>query len=349
MFDREVALYQRLQESGVQIAFVTYGGPEDLQFADKIPGIRILCNRYGLPNRLYRKLIPFLHASTLLKCDVIKTNQFMSGRFAVTSARVWRKPLIARGGYHWSYNVEQELGRESPYTQEIIAEETNLFLKATVIEVTTPVIAERIRTNLPSVESKLAIIPNYVDCDLFDVGDGASPKDYDIVFVGRSSPEKNLDALLRAIRDTSLTLALIGGSGLDEKLKQEFSDCAERISWIGNVPNSLLPTYLRRSRIFILPSHYEGHPKSLIEAMSCGLPVIGADSPGIREVIHHGKTGLLCSTDSSSIRDTMISLINNPELQLTLGANARQHTLEYYSLKRIVNQELQVLQRAIKR
>ena len=74
MFEREVALYRQLQEYGVQVSFVTYGDAKDLSYANQIPGIRILCNRWRLPTRYYERWVTILHARHLLRADVYKTN-----------------------------------------------------------------------------------------------------------------------------------------------------------------------------------------------------------------------------------------------------------------------------------
>src|SRR5215211_5279138 len=59
MFDREVALYQRLQERGVQVTFVTYGDSRDLKYTERLPGINILCNRWKkLSHPRYERWLP---------------------------------------------------------------------------------------------------------------------------------------------------------------------------------------------------------------------------------------------------------------------------------------------------
>jgi len=86
-------------------------------------------------------------------------------------------------------------------------------------------------------------------------------------------------------------------------------------------------------------SRYEGHPKSLLEAMSCGAAVLGADSPGIREQIIHGETGWLVKIDAESIRSGIQHLLANQALRVTLGRNARNFVQENYALDRIVSME----------
>src|SRR5918997_1955963 len=75
MFDREVALYQRLQERGVQVSFVTYGDSRDLKYTQRLPGINILCNQWKLPYSVYERLLPLLYAPRLQRCDIVKTIQ----------------------------------------------------------------------------------------------------------------------------------------------------------------------------------------------------------------------------------------------------------------------------------
>src|SRR5829696_8131604 len=95
MFDREVALYQRLQERGVQVTFVTYGDSRDLKYTERLPGINILCNRWKkLPHPMYERLLPLLHAPFLRRCDIVKTNQTLGSEPALRSARFWGKPPL---------------------------------------------------------------------------------------------------------------------------------------------------------------------------------------------------------------------------------------------------------------
>ncbi|PJF33523.1 MAG: hypothetical protein CUN57_01940, partial [Phototrophicales bacterium] len=150
------------------------------------------------------------------------------------------------------------------------------------------------------IDDKVTIIPNYVDTNMFRPLD--VPKSFDLVFVGRVSQQKNLHSLLTAIRDSSYTLAIVGDGDLRELLQSEFSDLSAQVRWMGSISHSHLPGIINQGRVFILPSHYEGHPKSLIEAMACGVPVIGTEVRGIKQLLIHETTGYLCKTDANSIR-----------------------------------------------
>ncbi len=347
MFDREVAIYQRLQQQGVQVGFVTYGNRNDYHYASRIAGIKILCNHWNISPGRYERWLHLLHAPWLWGSDVFKTNQTLGADIALRSAKFWHKPLVARCGYMWSEFVAKKHGTESPAHDQAQILESEVFNAAQRVVVTTPMMAAAIGQRLPDAAARTVIIPNYVETERFRPSN--TEPDFDLVFVGRLVPQKNVAALLEAIVPLNARLLLIGNGELGESLQKQFSHLGDRVQWQGNVPNADLPTYLNRARLFILPSHYEGHPKALIEAMSCGLPVIGANSPGIKEIISDGENGWLCNTDADNIRIAIEKLLAHPELLTQLGHHARQYVLKHYAIDQIVNLEMSLLKEAIAR
>jgi len=342
MLDREVALYSFLMDQGLRVSFVTYGDATDLEYSDQLAGIRILCNEQGLPLERYENLLLSLHGDVLRTADIIKTNQTYGGELALWTARLLHKPLIARCGYMWSYNATREHGENSATASEARRVEAKVFGAADRVVVTTSTMREDILRRLPDARGRVFIIPNYVDTALFQpikqTTDGRT-----LLFIGRIAPEKNLEALLEAIRPLQVKLTIIGEGKLRSHLQKKFAELDGRVVWEGSVPNSLLPQFLNRADIFVLPSLYEGHPKTVLEAMSCQVPVLGADSPGIRELIRHGQTGFLCGTDSRSIRIAVEEMLGHPTLRTELGVNARRYVIENYSLSEIGPVELSML------
>ena len=63
---------------------------------------------------------------------------------------------------------------------------------------------------------------------------------------------------------------------------------------------------------------------------------------GIKEVVKHGENGILCNTDSSSIREAIISVMEDEGLRETLGKNARKTIEEGFSLDKLINRELEL-------
>jgi glycosyltransferase involved in cell wall biosynthesis len=113
---------------------------------------------------------------------------------------------------------------------------------------------------------------------------------------------------------------------------------------LGNVQHRQLPGILKSADLFVLPSRYEGHPKTLIEAMACGLPVVGTDVPGIREIIQHGENGYLCGTSPEEIREAIRVILGDSERRVRMGRNAREFVVEHFALDRIVEKELALLE-----
>lgn len=342
---REVALYQRLQQHGVQVRFITYGTAEDLHFAARLPGITILPNRWHMRRRLYTALLPWLHAPALRSSSVLKTNQTDGALVALRSARLWHRPLIARCGYMWSHNVAAEQGAQAGARARRI--ERQVFSGAQQIVVTTPAMAADVAQRLPHTRERIRVIPNYVDTDSF-APDARTAQDIDLLFIGRLAAEKNLAALLEAVQPLPIRTVLIGTGGLGEALQQQFpaSRMHGQVEWLGAVAHADLPHYIRRARIFILPSFYEGHPKTLIEAMACGAAVLGTRVPGIAPLIQHGETGYLCDTSAAALRAAIRELLGDAPLRARLGAHAREYALAQFALERIVTMELAVLQAA---
>ena len=344
MLDREVALYERLRDRGMSISFVTYGGSSELDYESRVPGIQILCNRWGFPNRVYEQLLHRFHGKALKACDLIKTNQMNGALVAFRCARFWEKSLICRCGYMWSQFARNESGSAA----KIEKLEDEIFSSAENIVVTTDEMKNNIMTRSLESNAKTVVIPNYVETDRF-APDADVEKENELLFVGRLAPQKNIVVLLSALDKVDVETQIIGNGQFKEKVLEAVENSEGKMRWKGNVPNRELPAFMNRSSIFILPSLYEGHPKTLIEAMSCGLPVIGTDSPGIKELIDHGVNGYLCGTDSESIGNAIEELMSRPKLRKKLGRNARQFTVENFSLDRIVEMELELYREILER
>lgn len=112
----------------------------------------------------------------------------------------------------------------------------------------------------------------------------------------------------------NVCIKLIGELGLEKK-----------IELAGYQKNS--KSYYRKFDLFILSSHYEGLPYALLEAMSMGIPSVGTDVVGIKDLILHSKTGYLAKEgDYQALADAVIKLLVNPELLSVFSENAKTIT-----------------------
>jgi glycosyltransferase involved in cell wall biosynthesis len=344
MFDREVALYLRLRDRGVKVNFVTYGDRNDLTYAKRLPGINILCNRLRLPTFLYEIFLPLLHCSSFRQSQVFKSNQTLGAITALRNSRLFRKKFIARSGYLLSVVTEHRHGRDSVEAGRVEELERRIFSAADKAVVTAPAMYQRIIHRYNVSPAWVTVIPNYVDTDIFYPTGRPKESIKRLCYVGRLEGEKNLVSLLMAVKGLNVELCMVGNGSLTSRLREMAVRDGTVVRFLGNVPNIQLPGILNNSDLFVLPSQYEGHPKTLIEAMACGLPVIGTDVPGIRELIVHGENGYLCGTRPEEIREAIRWMLSNGSHRTRMGSNARAFVVEHFTLDEMVEKELALLE-----
>jgi glycosyltransferase involved in cell wall biosynthesis len=286
-----------------------------------------------------------LHPRHFARAAVFKTNQVVGGLQALRAARIFRRPLVARCGYLRSEGMATEHGPGSPQARRAKRYERRLFRGADVVAVTTEHMRTQVLTLYGVPSTRVMVVPNYVDVDLFSPSDGeGAPRS--LAFVGRLTRQKNLFVLLDALAgldDVSLTL--IGDGPQRSALERYAERRGVDAKFEGRLPHDRLPALLSRAQAFVMPSVWEGHPKALLEAMACGLPVIGSNVHGIREVVRDGESGILCEPSSEGLRRAIESVLGDAELRQRLGSGARDAAARL-SLERVVERELEVLRAA---
>ncbi len=342
ILEREVALYRAMRPHLHSVTFVTYGNARDLDYADRLAGIRILCNRWGLPQQWYIRLLSWLYPVLGRGFTVLKSNQVRGADVPLLAAHRFGKKFIARCGYLPSTKVIWRYGEESLNARRTKQLEARVFRGADRVVVTTAEMLQTIVERYDLNPEKVRVIPNYVDTQRFKPSSNSRQPNL-VCSVGHLKEVKNIQALLDAIHGLDVELAVIGGGSLEQPLKTKVEKEQLPVRFLGVVPNTELPAYLNRASLFILPSHFEHHPKALLEAMACGLPVIGTNVPGIRELIDHRATGYLCGTSPEEIRTAIQEVLGDADLRAHMGRNAREFVVEHFALERVVEMELALL------
>jgi len=154
-----------------------------------------------------------------------------------------------------------------------------------------------------------------------------------VVAVGNLTPQKRFDVLIRALgklneRGITLELTLVGDGQerrtLEILAKEE--GVAERVKFLGRRPHHELPGILGNAGVMVLPSVAEGFGMVLVEAQLAGLAVIGADAGGQREMIEHGRTGILVEPDDPHALACAIENLYNDEKETLRMARQGQET-----------------------
>ena len=116
------------------------------------------------------------------------------------------------------------------------------------------------------------------------------------------------------------------------------------IEWWGRRED--MPKVLRQAHIACLPSFYgEGLPKSLLEAMACGLPIVTTDAPGCREVVTDADNGFLVPVRNAKVLAAALEkLIRDPALRQRMGQRSRARALAEFSQEQVIAETLQLYQ-----
>ncbi len=344
------ALLREFQKLGMEITLVSFGGREELELASQLPGMKILCNRYGLPAKFYARRLHQLHTRQLIKSDLVQTIDAAGIAVALRIAWAWQIPLVYRFGFVLSWTRRRTLPDDTVIINKLEnAERRGVYMAAHVMAPTHNIAREMARL-APGAADKITVMPNFVDTERFKPL--PLEKKFDLVYVGRTSLVKNLWALLEAVEKLDVSLALVGGplprelgTRYDQMapLKARFGDLDGRLHWFGRVQQEELPRYINQARAFILCSFSEGNARSMLEAMACGMPVIGTRVPELKYMLEHEVSGYLCETDAGSIEAAIRAVLSQPKLMQKMGANARRIALEEHSLSQLARREYTLL------
>lgn len=192
----------------------------------------------------------------------------------------------------------------------------------------------------------MATLPQYgVDTDIFTPGDPPTPPPFRVGFLGRLVPAKGIDVLLKSLCDCPGDCeAWIAGEGNEEPWKAlaEQIGVANRAHWVGAVPSRHVSDFLRQMHVLVLPSRStpswkEQFGRVLVEAMACGIPVIGSDSGEIPNVI--GDAGLVFPEgDVQRLAECICLLKERPEIYRSLACRARERAVQQFSMQQIAAQ-----------
>jgi len=144
---------------------------------------------------------------------------------------------------------------------------------------------------------------------------------------------------LRKLR-TDFSAILVGSievQNLQTRLSE--SRAGSNVTLIGPVSKLDVLQYYSAADVFVLPSYLEGISSALLEAMSCGTPVIATNIGGNKEVVRDGVEGILVEPGKpKEIAAAMTRLLDDKALRQRLGASARLRILDQFSLERMTEE-----------
>lgn len=346
LYDREIRFYQELAKKGLDITFITWGDKSDLDLAPSgIKVIPLYSYLWRPQNKIIRALLSLYSVwvlrKNIMQSDILKTNQMWGAWIAVFCKWIFAKPLIVRCGFEL-YDFTLRQGHGALRKALIWVLSYSAYKSADVICVATQEDKSFVENNFSIKPQKIRIHPNWIDTSFF-APSSAQKKSQSILFVGRLTEQKNLFNLLEAVKSSVWQLNIVGQGELRSTLEEYVANNnIQNVEFLGVVSNKELPAIYNSHEVYVLPSEYEGNPKTLLEAMSCGAAVVGTDVSGVSSVIKDQKSGLLCQLNADSIHQSLKRVLEDKKLRVSLGKRAREQIVQVQDLEILLRAELEL-------
>ncbi len=273
---------------------------------------------FSLPNPFvgsYPLGIPLVPLNKIkkIKPDIIHTQHpLVVGKFAEYVSDKFQLPLFftAHTNYHQYLNYYFPKGYQ--ITSRFITRDLrNIASKCRLVLCPSPETEERLnRLGITNTKT----VYNGIDTNLFTPPKSLSADILTLIYTGRTVKEKNPELLIKIARHlskiTNFKMIIIGDGDLLSKMYQQVRryKLEEKVLLTGNIKNEVLPNVYKSANIFITPSTSEVMPLSILEAQSCGLPVIALKKANLGSIVHHNQSGLLLDSNPKKIAEDVFAL-----------------------------------------
>jgi glycosyltransferase involved in cell wall biosynthesis len=297
--------------------------------------------------------------------DVVHANFFMSGLVGLRLKTLLDVPLVVT--FHALGLVRREFqGNADTFPPERIAIERRIVWAADRIVAECPQDEADLRRLYAARPERLAMVPCGVDLTEFRPGAkararrriGLSNDEFVVLQLGRLVPRKGVDNVIRAVaqldRKCPVRLLVVGGNSADPdpaltpeigRLRAIARECgvADSVTFTGQRQCKALRDFYLAADVFVSTPWYEPFGITPLEAMACGVPVIGSAVGGIQYSVADGSTGFLVPPrDPQILAARLRQLRDDPVLCKTLGRAGTERVRARFTWDRITAQLLEV-------
>lgn len=192
-----------------------------------------------------------------------------------------------------------------------------------------------------NIDATVSIVSNGVDCKTF-FPDETVDRKFQVLFVGRLKPDKGAGTVVDAFseldeRYDSLTLKMVGEGPQREELERVVGErgLTDRVSFEGAVAYDRMPQLYNESEVFVLPSLSEGMPRTVLEALACGVPAVTTDLPQLEPVLD-GAGATVPPNSPERLASAVDELLADDDGRRRKGRTGRERILQHHNWEETV-------------
>lgn len=262
-------------------------------------------------------------AAKWLKIPVV----FTAHGWAFTEGVPKRKQVVYRWAEKLVGSLEDKIITVSNYDREL----------AIRYKIAHPSKIVTIHNGMPDIDSTLFAKPEVEPVHLIMVARFEEQKDHILLL-----------ETLEELKDLPWTLELVGDGPLMGIVREraEKLGISDKVQFSGACDD--VPSRLAKAQIFILTSKWEGFPRSILEAMRAGLPVIASEVGGVKEAVIDGVTGyIIPRRDKEELKKRLKELLLDSHKRIKFGLAGRKRYEEFFTFERMAKQTMEVYQEVI--
>ena len=351
---RMVSLYkEHLEATGHEVTIFTLGDPDpnDEPGVIRSPGFMLGDYGYYISMRYSSEAQARLQEMDIIHCHHL----FMSVEMA---HRYGRSPIVYTNHTRYDLYTGSFISLPQPAADAIMRQVWPEFTDYADV-VVTPSASVRdvmlefgVRRPIELIENGVDLRPFHYPTQPLSKTDLNMPETAVLVtYVGRLSPEKDVDILLEQFaiaKDVvpNLYLMVMGKGACQPDLERQarYLGLGNSVLFTGPIPYDQVTNYLAAADLFATASVTEVHPLTVIEAMAAGLPVVGISSPGIVDIVESGKSGLLTTKPAGGLAAALVGLASN-EAKRREMAQAARHDSERFDIDNTIQRTLALYER----
>lgn len=285
----------------------------------------------------YKGISRLYHFLSARHYDIVHVHLFPSNYFAAIVSLFIRGPVFV-------YTEHSVWNRRRHFCLLRILE-AYVYSRFYRIIAVSELVATRLNKWLPSVDSKVRVIPNCIQIPEIDDAKNISThaEQYTILFAGRLEYAKGIDILLKALTNVSVPFRLIMAG--DGSQKGALEVLAQRLKIRNQVEflgfRSDIHHLMANADCVVLPSRWEGLPMVVLEAAAVGAPIVASSVGGIPEVIKNRETGWLVPPEDPKILGVILNeVLTNKSQARRIGRKARELVIKNYSVEVLARRTL---------